>query len=304
MECEKPGTNLPKALEKVFRVGHGIVRWLPGALYETDAESRFHDANKGTLSLKKCNNYDEWRKKAIFVAIKHTKYLSKKTIECMRMSVDLIFQCPLCNAIPVSERESFLKDTKFFVKRYSQGDVVVSQGVKYEHLYILISGKMKTEMADEKGDFMHIETIEAPGPLSTGFLFATDNLSPVTAIAQTDCVAVIIPKENIYELMRKYEGFMKAFLSYISNRVAFLSEKLRLVSLRTIRAKLAYYLLKESRGEDCFRLRISKEALSHLLGVSRPALVNVLMQMADEGNIEVNGRDITICNRPGLQRMF
>jgi len=86
--------------------------------------------------------------------------------------------------------------------------------------------------------------------------------------------------------------------------VAFLSEKLRLSTLRTIRAKLGYYLLKESKGEPVFHLRISKEELSRLFGVSRPALVNVMMQMASEGLIGVEQRKITIRDRIALQRLF
>ncbi|MDO5664242.1 MAG: Crp/Fnr family transcriptional regulator [Bacteroidia bacterium] len=215
-----------------------------------------------------------------------------------------IFQCPLCNSIPKKDRESFLNDVRYNVKRYGKGDMLVAQGSVYEQLYIVVKGEVSTEMSDEKGDFMKIELIKSPNPLATGFLFATDNISPVTAIAKTDCVAVLIPKDNVYLLMSKYPDFMKAFLSYISNKVTFLSEKLRLTSLRTIRAKLGYYVLKESKGGQEFQLKMSKEDLSRLFGVSRPALVNVMMQMADEGLIDVDRRKIFIKNRPALQRLF
>lgn len=215
-----------------------------------------------------------------------------------------IFQCPLCNSIPIEQRDSFLKDVHYSVKRFGKGAMLVAQGAAYEMLYILVKGEVATEMADEKGDFMKMEVIKAPNPLATGFLFATNNVSPVTALAKTDCVAVLIPKENVYFLMGKYPEFMKAFLSYISNKIAFLSEKLRLASLRTIRAKLAYYILKESQGESKFQLRISKEEMSRLFGVSRPAMVNVMMQMAEEGIIEVHRRKIVLKDRKALQQMI
>ncbi|CAK7056973.1 MAG TPA: Crp/Fnr family transcriptional regulator [Porphyromonadaceae bacterium] len=215
-----------------------------------------------------------------------------------------IFQCPLCNSIPVEERADFLRDVRYSIKRYGKGDMLVAQGSVYEMLYIVVKGEVVTEMSDEKGEFVKMELIRAPNPLATGFLFATDNISPVTALAKTDCVVILIPKDNVFLLMSKYRDFMKAFLAYISNKVAFLSEKLRLASLRTIRAKLGYYLLKESRGEQEFQLKMSKEELSRLLGVSRPALVNVMMQMADEGLIGVDRRKILIKDRIALQRLF
>lgn len=216
----------------------------------------------------------------------------------------MIFQCPLCSSVPDDQREDFMRDVRFTVKSYKKGDVIVTQGARYESLYILIRGEINTEMADEKGDFMKVDHITAPNPLATGFLFATDNRSPVSAICETACMAVVIPKENVYFLMRKYEAFMLAFLSYISNRVSFLSEKLRLVSLRTIRAKLVYYLLKESAGQQSFQLQSSKEEIARLFSVSRPALVKVMMEMATEGIIEVDRRDILISDRAALQNML
>ena len=215
-----------------------------------------------------------------------------------------IFQCPLCDSVSMDERDDFLRDVRYSIKRYGKGDMLVAQGSVYEMLYIVVKGEVVTEMSDEKGEFVKIESIKAPNPLATGFLFATDNTSPVTALAETDCVAILIPKENVFFLMSKYPDFMKAFLAYISNKVAFLSEKLRLASLRSIRAKLGYYVLKESKGEEEFLLKMSKEELSRLFGVSRPALVNVMMQMADEGLIGVDRRKILIKDRAALQRLF
>ena len=216
----------------------------------------------------------------------------------------IIFQCPLCSSVPEERQEEFLGDVRFSLRTYEKGDVVVTQGSRYESLYILIRGEIVTEMADEKGDFMQVEQLRAPNPMATGFLFSTDNRSPVSAICSIPCTLVVIPKENVYFLMRKYEEFMIAFLAYISNKVSFLSDKLRLVSLRSIRAKLAYYLLKESAGESAFRLKISKEDIARLFSVSRPALVKVMMEMVGEGIIDVKGREIEIMDRRALQNMF
>lgn len=218
--------------------------------------------------------------------------------------VQSIFQCPLCNSIPAERHGEFLSDVNYSVIRYVKGDILVNQDSRYDRLFIVIKGEVKTEMVDEKGDFMRVETIKAPNPIATGFLFATNNISPVTAIAKTDVVVVAIGKENIYFLMQKYPEFMKAFLSYISNKLAFLAEKLRLASLRTIKAKLAYYILKESKGKDKFQLKMSREEISHLLGVSRPAMINVMTQMVNEGYVEVDKRKITIKERRALQQMI
>ena len=220
------------------------------------------------------------------------------------MNKSFIFKCPLCNSIPDSEKEDFLNDVRFSLKTFKKDEWIISQGEEYIALYILIEGEIKTVMMDEKGDFMHIENIKAPHPMATGFLFAGNNKSPITAIAINDCKLISIPKDNIFFLMKKYDAFMHAILTSISNKLQFLSEKIRLTSLRTIKAKLAYYLLKESNGESLFQLKLSKQEMANLFGVSRQALNSVMKQLHDEKIVEMEKRKIIILKRHELKTMF
>lgn len=227
--------------------------------------------------------------------LKHSNY---------SMNRSFIFKCPLCSSIPDSEKEDFLSEVQFSIKNCKKNEWIISQGEEYNYLHILIEGEIKTVMVDEKGDYMHIENIRAPLPLATGFLFATSNKSPVSAIATKDSKIISIPKENVFMLMKKYDAFMHAILTSISNKIQFLSEKVRLISLKTIRAKIAYYLLKESEGKSEFTLGVSKQEIATLFGVSRPALANVMKQLHEEKIIEIDSRRIKIKNRFALQTMF
>lgn len=220
------------------------------------------------------------------------------------MNKSFIFKCPLCSSIPESEKDSFLNDVRFSIKEFKKDDWIISQGEELLSLYILIEGEIKTVMVDEKGDFMHIENIKAPLPMATGFLFAGNNKSPISAIAKKDCKLICIPKDNVFTLMKKHDAFMHAILSSISNKLQFLSEKLRLTSLRTIKAKLAYYILKESEGESTFQLKASKQEISNLFGVSRQAITSVMNQLHDEKIIHAERRKIRIVNRQALKTMF
>ena len=105
-------------------------------------------------------------------------------------------------------------------------------------------------------------------------------------------------------LMKKYDAFMLAILASISNKTQFLSEKIRLTSLRTIKAKIAYYLLKESEGENVFELKTSKLEIASLFGVSRQALTNVMKQLHEDNIINMERRKIKIVNRQALKIMF
>ncbi len=220
------------------------------------------------------------------------------------MNNSFIFRCPLCNSIPDSEKESFLKEVHFTIKSYDKNEWIISQGEECTALHILIEGEVKTVMVDEKGDFMHIESIKAPLPIASGFLFAGNNKSPVSVIAKKESKLISIPKANVFMLMKKHDTFMHAILSSISNKLQFLSEKVRLTSLKTIKAKIAYYLLIESEGESDFQLKTSKQEIANLFGVSRQALTNVMKQMHEDDIIYMERRKIKIVNRQALKIMF
>lgn len=220
------------------------------------------------------------------------------------MNKTFIFKCPLCNSIPESEKEDFLNEVRFTIKHYDKGDWIMSQGEELVSLNIVIEGEVKTVMVDEKGDFMHIENIRAPLPIASGFLFTDNKKSPVSVIAQKETKVISIPKNNVFKLMKKHDAFMHAILASISNKLNFLSEKIRLTSLKTIKAKTAYYLLRESEGQKEFILTTSKQDIAHLFGVSRQALSNVMKELHDESIIEMDRRKIKIINRKALQTMF
>lgn len=220
------------------------------------------------------------------------------------MNKSFIFRCPLCNSIPDSEKENFLNAVHFTIKNYNKDEWIISQGEECSALHILIEGEVKTVMVDEKGDFMHIENIKAPLPIASGFLFAGNNKSPVSVIAKRESKLISIPKANVFLLMKKHETFMHAILTSISNKLQFLSEKVRLTSLKTIKAKIAYYLLKESEGESEFQLKTSKQEIANLFGVSRQALTNVMKQLHEDGIIYMERRRIKIVNRQALKIMF
>lgn len=210
----------------------------------------------------------------------------------------------MCSSIPDTEKEDFLNDVQFSIKSYKTDEWIISQGEEFTSLHILIEGEVKTVMIDEKGDFMNIETIKAPLPIASGFLFAGNNKSPVSVIAKKETKIICIPKDIVFMLMKKHDAFMLAILSSISNKLQFMSEKVRLTSLRTIKAKLAYYLLKESEGETTFQLKTSKQEIASLFGVSRQALTNVMNQLHEENIIDMERRSIKIVNRHALKIMF
>ncbi len=90
----------------------------------------------------------------------------------------------------------------------------------------------------------------------------------------------------------------------ISNRSQFLSEKIKFLNFKTIRGKLAQFiLLKTSVDRSSFRLDMNQADLADYFGVARPSLARALKELEDEGLIEALGKEISVLDRKRLAEL-
>ena len=212
------------------------------------------------------------------------------------MNIDEIMLCPICKNIPANQRESFLNELNIKKKSFKKGDWIAQQGDNVHALYILLKGSVKTEMISEAGTVLNIETIHAPNPLASAFLFADNNQFPVDVVALEDVEVIVISKETIMKQLADNKTFLQCFMTFNSNRVHFLSERLKLLSTKTIKGKLAQYILERTTNM-CFTLDMNQTTLAEYFGVTRPSLSRSISEMIDEGIISLkrkNGKVLDI----------
>ena len=218
------------------------------------------------------------------------------------VNIDDLFLCPICRNIPVDEREKFLDELKFRTKSFKKGEWIAQQGDIVNALYILSKGSVKAEMISESGTTLNIEIIHAPNPLAPAFLFAENNQFPVDVVALEPCEIIIISKDSIMKQFAHNEDFLRGFMMFNSNRVHFLSNRLKLLSTKTIKGKLAQYILSRTHNIN-FALGMSQTSLAEYFGVARPSLSRALSEMIDEEIISLKGKNGKILNPLKLKRL-
>jgi len=219
------------------------------------------------------------------------------------MNIDDLFLCPICREIPVNEREIFLNDLNFNIRIFKKGEWIAMQGDRVTALYILSKGSVKTEMISESGTVLNVETIHAPSPLAPAFLFAENNQFPVDVLALEDCEIMIISKESIMKQFADNKAFLQGFMTFNSNRVHFLSERLKFLSTKTIKGKLAQYILIKASNVD-FTLTMNQTDLAAYFGVTRPSLSRSFSEMINEEIISLKGKHGKILNLMKLKELI
>jgi len=213
--------------------------------------------------------------------------------------------CPVCSKLEIDDEEAFLDDLKCTIKTFGKNELIIRQGDVCDALYMLTQGSVKTEMITENGNILGIEIIKAPRPLAPAFVFSDNNHFPVDVTSLEDVEILKIPKEEITRLMLTNPDFMTSFLTHNANCTQFLTNRLQLLSIKTIKGKLAHFLLESSPGDGkSFEINRNQTELADFFGVARPSLARSLSEMEQECLVSVNKKVYTILNSNGLRRLL
>ncbi len=197
--------------------------------------------------------------------------------------------------------ESILNETPYRIRNFRNGSLISQSGEKVNSLMIVLSGTVKGEMADETGRVIKIEDIPAPGAIASAFIFGNTNRFPVNVVALTEVEILSIDKPDFLKLLKRNDIILVNFLNIISNRSQFLSEKIKFLNFKTIRGKLAHYIIqKADKDKSTIILDLTHNDLADFFGVARPSVSRALGELEQEGYIEASGKNIRILDKRGL----
>jgi CRP-like cAMP-binding protein len=218
---------------------------------------------------------------------------------------EILCQSPIFRGISPDELQELFRQIHYQVKSYQKNDLITIAGEVCDRLLIIQEGSVKAEMNDYSGKTIKIEDMSAPWPLATAFLFGKENRFPVTVSATSDVVMVSIPKPEFVKLLQLNSLILNNYLNTISTRAQFLSQKLKFLSFKTIRQKIAHYLL-EKAGDRLQTVDVpqSQEQLAEMFGVTRPSLARTLGEMVQEGLIETQRRAIKILDKDRMNQLL
>ena len=161
------------------------------------------------------------------------------------------------------------------------------QGEAYRSLFILCCGSVRTQMVSAEGKQLTIETLKAPQLLAPAFVFASENRFPVNIEAKEKCEILIINKNVFLEFLHRHPTVMRNFLQLVSDRTLFLSKKLNAFALQSLKSRILNYLRMHGTI-------LNQQEVAQILGVARPSLARALSELASEGCIRIEEKEMRI----------
>jgi len=221
-----------------------------------------------------------------------------------KVKFPVLSRSPLFGGLNDSEIESLLDSVNYRVRHYPAGAVAALAGEEISAVMIVLSGSMKGEMTDLAGRTIKIEDVHPPQALASAFIYGEGAHYPVNVIANIDSELLIIGKADYLNLMRSDRRILMNYLTVVCTKALFLSGRLKFLSFRTIKGKLAHYL-SSLPGASSGRVLIDRtqQELSEFFGVTRPSLARAIGEMEKEGLISVEKRKVSLLDIKGLSRL-
>jgi len=217
------------------------------------------------------------------------------------MDYSLLSDAPLFRGLTTLEIETILSVVPHRIKKYQADSMISQSGEPVNSLMIVISGVVNGEMVDYAGSVIKIEDIPAPGALASAFIFGSKNRFPVNVLATSDTEILAIGKPDFLKLLMNNDKILVNFLDMISNRSQFLSEKIKFLNFKTIKEKLAHYILqKAGKDRSSVKLSLTQNDLADFFGVTRPSVARAIGDLEEDGLIQAKGKNIKILDKKRL----
>ncbi len=203
--------------------------------------------------------------------------------------------CPLFRGM--EDLDGFLAGEGVRLWRYEKSELLFEQGQIPRYLWILLGGKVEVGNYSPEGRRQVVAHFSSPGEVFGEVFFYLDR-------AAYEHYALCLQNVEVLALPREGAAFWPPLLGenmlrILAQKAYFLNKKLSILSGGSLRQKIARTMLAHAMEGAAMH----REDLADFLGVSRPALSRVVMELLEEGALAKKGRGLAVADREALARM-
>ena len=155
--------------------------------------------------------------------------------------LNALTHCPLFKGISEQGLEQIVASTKHKIVTFDKKDIYILAGMPYRHVDIMVQGEMVARMVSLSGKSVEVSRLVAGNLIAPAFIFSKDNLMPVSVETETETTVLRMEKADFVELIDTDAVLRRNFIAILSNIDVFLTKKMRVLSLFTVREKIAYF---------------------------------------------------------------
>jgi len=187
--------------------------------------------------------------------------------------------------------------------RGQKGQVIFQRGDACDGMYLLVYGKVKLALSSNGGVEKVVEILHPGQSFGEAAMFLGKTF-PVMAQFVEDGLLLHVSAEVIFGAIAQDPAFAQRMLAGLSLRLHSLVRDVERYSVESAVQRVVGYLLQvedDASSGSVVHLPVNKNLIASRLNLTPETFSRVLHQLADEGLIEVRGRDIVLKDLEALR---
>lgn len=202
------------------------------------------------------------------------------------------------------EIRQLVRHTSYFISSFKKGAEIFPPDSPISHSGIILSGEIDVMHLSLSGDEELVGRnrtgdIIAPAFCITGI---ENNLSHFRAAKDSEILFLDIHSLLAHPVNESfYSKFIANLTTILATNNIILNRKIQLLTQKSLSKKLMTYFMQLSRESKSrtFRLSFTREQLAQYISSERSSVCRELGRLQDDGQIRVNGNEITILEPVG-----
>ncbi len=209
------------------------------------------------------------------------------------------------NLLP-DELDQLLATENIILKTYKKNQFIVYAGEKITSIGLVISGHVLVTKENVLGERIIMSALSKGHLFGEIGAFSDKEVWPATVIAQDEVCICFINKAIFFvgcvNNCKSHRKIIFNMLNIISNKAMLLSRKVEYLSFKSVRSKIAAFLLDEYKKTKSLTLSltINRNELADFLNVTRPSLSRELAHMKMDNLIDYHKYTIKILDLEAL----
>lgn len=154
--------------------------------------------------------------------------------------INTLQQCKLFANFSETDIMQFFDSISYKRIAFSKNEIYALAGMPYRHVDIVLEGTMVCRMSSVGGKQIEVSRLRAGHLIAPAFIFSANNLMPVSVETVEPCLILRIDKVDFVRAIDENSRLCMNFIRTLSDINVFLTHKINVLSLMTVREKVGY----------------------------------------------------------------
>ena len=211
--------------------------------------------------------------------------------------------CPLFYKINEQELEKLLSCLRAKEVKFEQNAEICAYDSQNGFLGVVTQGEVVIKKLDFNGNSTILDHIQKNGVFSDIFAFTSTEANYISAYAGEPTTVIFLDYSSVFKRCKNaceyHSIFVENFLKIVIEKSKTLSQKVEILSNKTIREKVLSYasIAVKNSGSLTFTLPMSLTSFADYLCVDRSALMRELKKLSQQGILKTNKRVFTVLEK-------